>query len=274
MRTNKNDEMGDEIGNPFETPDLDIPEISDTTYTADNIIRLREIELEHKKEKNRFIQWCVGAVVGGAVAFACQQYFIHQDKMHAWSKAQVEMEVSKRKQRLEEIKEFSKHQQEFADKIMDLLGEGKASNYAKVCRLATYMSTVPTSPEVRAGWKEFLGDMTVLLKLAEKKQVDAANASKVDSLSVVKGNGLSNSEKLELEELHVLKAHKPVLSADRMERLQELEAKALEIPVIQVPDDLYGNISRRAHRQQMRAQSQLVPMLDMINLPEAQGDDT
>ena len=176
--------------------------------------------------------------------------------------------------RLEEIKEFSKHQQEFADKIMDLLGEGKASNYAKVCRLATYMSTVPTSPEVRAGWKEFLGDMTVLLKLAEKKQVDAANASKVDSLSVVKGNGLSNSEKLELEELHVLKAHKPVLSADRMERLQELEAKALEIPVIQVPDDLYGNISRRAHRQQMRAQSQLVPMLDMINLPEAQGDDT
>ena len=52
MRTNKNDEMGDEIGNPFETPDLDIPEISDTTYTADNIIRLREIELEHKKEKN------------------------------------------------------------------------------------------------------------------------------------------------------------------------------------------------------------------------------
>ena len=82
----KNEDMGDEIGNPFETPDLDIPEISDTQYTADNIIRLREIELEHKKEKNRFIQWCVGAVVGGAVAFACQQYFIHQDKMHVGHK--------------------------------------------------------------------------------------------------------------------------------------------------------------------------------------------
>ena len=101
IKGSKNSEMGDEIGNPFETPDLDIPEISETTYTADNIIRFREIELEHKKEKNRFIQWCVGAVVGGAVAFCCQQYFIHQDKMHACSKAQVEMEVSKRKQRLE-----------------------------------------------------------------------------------------------------------------------------------------------------------------------------
>ena len=55
IQGNKNNEMGDEIGNPFETPDLDIPEISETSYTDDNIIRLREIELEHKKEKNRFI---------------------------------------------------------------------------------------------------------------------------------------------------------------------------------------------------------------------------
>ncbi len=274
IKGSKNSEMGDEIGNPFETPDLDIPEISETTYTADNIIRLREIELEHKKEKNRFIQWCVGAVVGGAVAFGCQQYFIHQDKMHAWSKAQVEMEVSKRKQRLEEIKEFSKHQQEFADKIMELLGEGKAANYAKVCRLATYMSTVPTSPEVRAGWKEFLGDMSVLLKLAEQKQLEATKNSDGVGQPLARVSTLSNSEKLELEELHVLKAHKGTLSAVRMKRMNELENKFGDRPVIQVPDDLYGNISRRAHRQQMTAQSQTVPMPTMIDLPQPKGDDS
>ena len=211
--------------------------------------------------------------MGGAVAFACQQYFIHQDKMHAWSKAQVEMEVSKRKQRLEEIKEFSKHQQEFADKIMDLLGEGKAANYAKVCRLATYMSTVPTSPEVRAGWKEFLGDMSVLLKLAEQEQGDADPRESSMNLASAKPDVLSPAEQLELEELQVLKAHKGQLSKEHTQRMQELQLRLGQAPLIRVPDDLYGNISRRAHRQEMRAQSAAVPMPDMFDLPKPQGDD-
>jgi hypothetical protein len=41
-------------GTSFETRDLDVPEITDTKDSADNIIRLREIELEHEKEENRF----------------------------------------------------------------------------------------------------------------------------------------------------------------------------------------------------------------------------
>jgi hypothetical protein len=268
----KNDAMGDDIGNPFETPDLDIPEITDTKYTADNIIRLREIELEHKKEKNRFIQWCVGAVVGGAVAFACQQYFIHQDKMHAWSKAQVEMEVSKRKQRLEEVKEFSRHQQDFADKIMDLLGEGKAANYAKVCRLATYMSTVPTSAEVRAGWKEFLGDMSVLLKLAEQKQLDHSMMVSGEAKPLARMRTLSSKEKVELEELEVLKMHGSNLSMKKMSRLKELRSRDTDNFTMTVPDDLYGIISKRKPRQQISTQSVEMPMPEMLNLPKPKND--
>ena len=56
--------------------------------------------------------------------------------------------------------------------------------------------------------------------------------------------------------------------------MEELELKAGGASMIQVPDDLYGNISRRAHRQQMAAQSQTVPMPSMIDLPKPKGDDS
>ena len=207
------------------------------------------------------------------MAFACQQYFIHQDKMHAWSKAQVEMEVSKRKQRLEEVKEFSRHQQDFADKIMDLLGEGKAANYAKVCRLATYMSTVPTSAEVRAGWKEFLGDMSVLLKLAEQKQLDAVNPPNIPAVPIADVSTLSMQEKVELEELEVLNLHGSNLSVQKMKRLQQLGTKGDNNKAIRVPDDLYGNISKRKPRQKIAAHEQEVPMPEMLNFHRAQNDD-
>ena len=109
---------------------------------------------------------------------------------------------------------------------------------------------------------------------AEQKQLEATKNSDGVGQPLVRVSTLSNSEKLELEELHVLKAHKGTLSAVRMKRMNELENKFGDRPVIQVPDDLYGNISRRAHRQQMTAQSQTVPMPTMIDLPQPKGDDS
>jgi len=182
------------------------------------------------------------------------------------------MEVSKRKQRLEEIKEFSRHQQDFADKIMDLLGEGKAANYAKVCRLATYMSTVPTSAEVRAGWKEFLGDMSVLLKLAEQKQLDHSMMVSGEAKPLALMSTLSSREKVELEELEVLKMHGSNLTMKKMSRLKDLRGRDTDNFRMTVPDDLYGIISKRKPRQQISAQSVEMPMPEMLNLPKPNND--
>ena len=188
--------------------------------------------------------------------------------------AQVEIEVSKRKQRLEEIKEFSKHQQDFADKIIDLLGEGKVANYAKVCRLATYMSTVPTSAEVRAGWKEFLGDMSILLKIAEAKQLADSKGVNYPVKHLAQVRALTSDEKIELEELKVLQMHDKHLSIERAQRLSKLRMLSDSRTSIMVPDDLYGTISKRRARQEVTAQATEVPLPEMLNLSKTQGDDS
>lgn len=157
--------------------DLEIPDINHIQHSAKDIIELRKIEFEYEKERNRMIQWVVVAVIGGSVAWGAKSYFTHQDKVTAWTKATAEVEISKRNQKLEEIKEFSKHEKLFADQIMGLLETENAENYSKVMRLATYMSTVPTSEDVKAGWRDFLSKVTDLHMIAVAEELSDPKVS-------------------------------------------------------------------------------------------------